>query len=660
MGQKHTEQKIRLLCLTAALMFSTCTPAFAGPYQDAYHAAAARGDVAGMQAAHDAAVAAGQSDSPQISKVNPPASYGGGGNSGSGSGRGSGSGSASTSTTQNNTVYQQEYAAAAARGDTAGMEAAHQKALAAGVSNNPNYTKNANGTITTSNGHVIAGNTSGMNNSQLYLASVATDAYYAAAAVGDTSGEARAHNAIQVIRGDAAKASSRVGDKSVAIGTADGSGTVQIIDSNGNLTSAGQEILNQASTTYKTSSDPLIQNAAHDLAEVVRNAAGYSGGVDGTQNMTGSYDHSGTIFVTDDAVKTLLNSRGLDNTQANRDAAKNEIAGYKAYEDPTAGTMWEGGIHYQYDSTTHEWNAIEKLNGSATMSQEDLKAAAALKTQQEKQAAEFAALNNKTNRTSEEQSRLEQLQKDIVSTHDQLEDLRDRNGYTGGGDGGYVTPVIKNNNGGGSSSSTQTQPPVQDYYSITASATGHGSISPSGTQSIPANSDASFVITPANGSKIQDVVVDGVSKGAKTSWTFYNVTSAHSISVVFVSNLSMTTGNISVSGLTNGSIKAGYGFGVSVPCSSNGSIAGTCEIGTKAYTMEMVNGKLVLPRNPNSTSAPKARVHYIPVKTASGTKLPVVVTITATGVDGSTKTATLSATVLVKGNMYQDTGAGDR
>ena len=105
---------------------------------------------------------------------------------------------------------------------------------------------------------------------------------------------------------------------------------------------------------------------------------------------------------------------------------------------------------------------------------------------------------------------------------------------------------------------------------------------------------------------------------------------------------------------------AGQGFGASVPCSSDGSVSATCTIGSKTYTMELVNGKLVLPRNPNSTANPKARVHYVPVKTASGTKLPIVVKVTATGSDGSTKTVTLKASVLVKGNMYQDTGTGDR
>lgn len=661
---KKFNQKIGLLCMTTVLLFSTCSFAFAGEYQDEYNAAAARGDVAGMQAAHDKAVAAGQSNCPEVKTVSPPAttsSGGGGGNTSSGSNN-------TSSTTTYETVYQKEYADAQARGDTAGMQTAHEKALAAGVSNNPNYTKNADGSVTTASGNKIAGDTSTMTASQLYIAAVATDAYYTAKAANDTSGEARAHNMLQIVRADATKASNTTNtdnsDKSVSIGTSDGSGTIQIIDANGNITAAGQEIINQAQSTYATATDALIQNAAHDLAEVVRNAAGYSGGVDGSKNLSGSYDHSGTVFVTDDAVSSIISARGLEDTAANREAARNEIAGYKAYEDPTAGTMWEGGIHYQYNAVSGKWTAIEELGGSKTMSQEDLQKIAALKTQQETQTAEFNSLNNKTNRTDEENAQLETLKNSIETTHAEAQSIRDKNGYTGGDDGDYVVPVIKNGSGSGSTGSdpVPSTTPQQDYYDITANSTGHGSISPNGTSSIPANSDAKFTITPMSGYKIKTVIVDGVSKGAQTSWAFYNVTSTHSITAVFISNLTLTTDSISVSGLTNGSIKAGYGFGVSVPCSSDGNVSATCTIGSKTYTMELVNGKLVLPRNPSSTANPKARVHYIPVKTASGTKLPITITVTATNKEDSSDviTKTLTASVLVKGNMYQDTGTGDR
>ena len=70
-------------------------------------------------------------------------------------------------------------------------------------------------------------------------------------------------------------------------------------------------------------------------------------------------------------------------------------------------------------------------------------------------------------------------------------------------------------------------------HTITPSAGSNGSISPSEPVSVAHGADATFTITPAVGYVVDDVLVDGVSVGAKTSHTFTNVTANHTISVTF-------------------------------------------------------------------------------------------------------------------------------
>ena len=79
--------------------------------------------------------------------------------------------------------------------------------------------------------------------------------------------------------------------------------------------------------------------------------------------------------------------------------------------------------------------------------------------------------------------------------------------------------------GGGGSSSTS--------YTITASAGENGSIAPDGKTSVTKNTDKTFTITPNSGYAVEDVLVDGKSVGAVTTYTFTKVTAAHTISATF-------------------------------------------------------------------------------------------------------------------------------
>ena len=94
-----------------------------------------------------------------------------------------------------------------------------------------------------------------------------------------------------------------------------------------------------------------------------------------------------------------------------------------------------------------------------------------------------------------------------------------------------------------------------ETYTITASAGSHGSINPSGEITVNQGSDKSFNITSDTGYQIADVLVDGSSVEAVSSYTFINVTEDHAISATFTEDYCTVV--------------------VCTPCNGNGN--GTCE-----------------------------------------------------------------------------------
>jgi hypothetical protein len=85
---------------------------------------------------------------------------------------------------------------------------------------------------------------------------------------------------------------------------------------------------------------------------------------------------------------------------------------------------------------------------------------------------------------------------------------------------------------------------------ITASAGSHGSISPSGSVTVPVGTDKTFTITPDSGYHIADVRVDGESVGAVSSYKFSKVTEDHTI----VASFAIDTHTITASAGSGGSI----------------------------------------------------------------------------------------------------------
>ena len=78
------------------------------------------------------------------------------------------------------------------------------------------------------------------------------------------------------------------------------------------------------------------------------------------------------------------------------------------------------------------------------------------------------------------------------------------------------------------------QPPVSAEYTITASCSEGGQISPKGDIKVKEQTDQKFTITPNEGYYVKDVKIDGISKGEKAgSYTFINVIGNHTIDVQF-------------------------------------------------------------------------------------------------------------------------------
>ena len=92
----------------------------------------------------------------------------------------------------------------------------------------------------------------------------------------------------------------------------------------------------------------------------------------------------------------------------------------------------------------------------------------------------------------------------------------------------------KNSTGGGSSSGGGGSSSTVSSYTIKASAGNGGNISPSGNVTVKRGEDQSFHINPINGYRISDVIVDGKSVGAVSTYTFDSVKANHTIEVKFV------------------------------------------------------------------------------------------------------------------------------
>lgn len=106
---------------------------------------------------------------------------------------------------------------------------------------------------------------------------------------------------------------------------------------------------------------------------------------------------------------------------------------------------------------------------------------------------------------------------------------------------------------GSATVSVVTTPPPTTTYTITSSVGTGGTINPSGATVVNSGGNQSYTIVPSTGYSITDVLVDGVSVGAITTYNFTNVTANHTISASFTA-IPTTQFAITSSAGANGSI----------------------------------------------------------------------------------------------------------
>ena len=133
-----------------------------------------------------------------------------------------------------------------------------------------------------------------------------------------------------------------------------------------------------------------------------------------------------------------------------------------------------------------------------------------------------------------------------------------------------------------------------DQWIVTASAGAGGTITPSGAVGVAQGASQAFTIAANSGYTISGVLVDGASVGAVTSYTFTNVTAAHTIAASFTASSSsgwpMASGNYSeaftnISGWTN-NFAAGTGasYWASVAVGGSTAIPSATKITTATST----------------------------------------------------------------------------
>jgi Tol biopolymer transport system component len=99
------------------------------------------------------------------------------------------------------------------------------------------------------------------------------------------------------------------------------------------------------------------------------------------------------------------------------------------------------------------------------------------------------------------------------------------------------------------------------YYIITASASTHGAIGPSGSVSVEAGRDQTFIISPETGYHVASLKIDNKAVTPVLSYTFYSVTKSHKIAVTFAVNTYTITATAGAGGTISpsGNVKVNYG-----------------------------------------------------------------------------------------------------
>ena len=96
---------------------------------------------------------------------------------------------------------------------------------------------------------------------------------------------------------------------------------------------------------------------------------------------------------------------------------------------------------------------------------------------------------------------------------------------------------------------------------IAASTGANGTISPSGIDTLNPAASQTYTMTPATGYHVANVLVDGASVGAVTSYPFTSISASHTISVTYAINMYTVTSTANGNGTVNPSGVHGVNYG---------------------------------------------------------------------------------------------------
>jgi type IX secretion system substrate protein/List-Bact-rpt repeat protein len=98
-------------------------------------------------------------------------------------------------------------------------------------------------------------------------------------------------------------------------------------------------------------------------------------------------------------------------------------------------------------------------------------------------------------------------------------------------------------------------------YSVVSTAGAHGAISPAGKVTVNYGTDQPYTLTPDTGYHVADILVDGVSAGATTSFTLTNITANHTVDASFAIDTLTITASAGAHGTItpSGEVQVTYG-----------------------------------------------------------------------------------------------------
>jgi len=179
-------------------------------------------------------------------------------------------------------------------------------------------------------------------------------------------------------------------------------------------------------------------------------------------------------------------------------------------------------------------------------------------------------------------------------------------------------------------------------YTITASSGANGAVTPSGVTTKDYGSSQVYAVTPQTHYHIVDVLVDDVSVGSGSSYTFSNIQSNHTISATFaIDTFTLTTSaNPPAGGTTSGDGTYNYNTSHDLVASANAGYtfdhwSGACG-GTDATVSVLATSDILCIANFTLDSAPTFTLTLNILPTSSGT-------VTGNGSYNEGETATITA-----------------